>query len=79
MGIIYYFVMYGKYRNSGARHHHETETKTNMSNLKKIDNFIKKKTRLSNSRMDGANNTKVSGASVNITDKIVGKLNNLNK
>ena len=75
VGIIYYFVMYGKYRNSGARHHHETETKTNMTNLKKIDNFIKKKTRLSNSRMDGANNTKVAGANANLTDQIIGKMN----
>lgn len=53
--------MYSKYRNSGARHSHETETKTNMTNLRKHDQLVKKKKRLDNSTMEGANNTRVSG------------------
>ena len=60
-GIIYFWVMYSKYRNSGARHYHETETKTNMTNLREYDNLVKRKTRLRNAVMEGANNTKISG------------------
>ena len=76
IGIIYFCVMYGKYRNSGARHHHETETHKNMANIRKVDNFIKKETGLSNSTMNGANNKKVTGQ---VSDKTVGKqvLNNI--
>lgn len=66
-GIIYFFVMYLRYRNSNARHHHETETKKRMFNLRKIDNFIKHEKGLSNSRMIGANNTKISGQSISET------------
>ena len=60
-GIIYFLIMYGKYRNSGARHTYETETKKDVTNMKKVDNFIKKETGLSNSIMTGANNKKVNG------------------
>ena len=60
-GIIYYIVMYNRYRNSGARHAHEKETKKNVTNLRKVDNLIKRKKRLKNSHMDGANNTQVRG------------------
>ena len=62
-GIIYFWTMYSRYRNSGARHNHETETKTNMTNLREYDQFVKKRRRLNSSTMDGANNTKVSGNS----------------
>ena len=55
--------MYTRYRNSGARHSHETETKTNMTNLKEYDKFVKKRRRLDNSTMEGANNTRVTGNS----------------
>ena len=61
-------VIYSKYRNRSARHNYETETKTNMSNLKKTDRFIQNKTRLTNSRMSGANNKQVNGATKHITD-----------
>ena len=60
-GIIYYIVMYNRYRNSGARHAHEKETKKNVTNLRKVDNLIKRKKRLKNSTMDGANNHSVRG------------------
>ena len=66
-GIIYFFVMYLRYRNSNARHHHETETKKKMFNLRKIDNLIKHEKGLSNSRIEGANNTRVSGQSISET------------
>ena len=67
LGFIYFFVIYLKYRNSDARHHHETETKKKIFNLKKIDNFIKHEKGLTNSRIAGANNTKVSGQGLSET------------
>ena len=64
-GIIFYFVMHSRYRNGGARHHHETETKKTISNLKQKDDLIRRKTRLSNATMSGANNRSVNGSTVN--------------
>lgn len=58
-GFLYFWFMYRRYRNQDARHKHETETKSSMSNLRKEDQFIRKETGLSNSSMDGANNTRV--------------------
>ena len=68
-GIAFFLINYFRYRNSNARHHHETETKTKIFNLRKIDNLIKRQKGLSNSRMAGANNTKVSGQ--NVIEKIL--------
>ena len=64
-GFVYYFLIYMKYRNSDARHTYETDTKRQIMNLKKVDNFIKSKTGLSNSIMTGANNKDVHGQSIN--------------
>lgn len=61
VGFIYFIVMYARYRNSGARHTYEKETKTNMTNVIKRDTFIKKRTGLSNSRIEGMNNMNVNG------------------
>lgn len=66
-GLIYFFMMYIRYRNSNTRHHHETETKMKMFNLRKVDNLVRRQTGLSNSKMSGANNTKVSGQSISET------------
>lgn len=63
LGFIYYFIMYSRYRNSGARHTYEKETKKQMANIRKVDRLINKKTGLKNSRMEGANNLQVNGAS----------------
>lgn len=73
-GIIYFLIIYFRYRNSNARHHHEKETKTKMFSLRKIDNLIKRQKGLSNSRIAGANNTKVSGQ--NISETLLKSLNN---
>ena len=64
VGFIYFAIKYAKYRNAGARHSHETETKRKVTNLRKYDNFVKTKTRLRNSRMDGANNKTVRGSKI---------------
>ena len=66
-GFIYFFAMYMRYRNSNARHFHEIETKKKMFNLKKVDHLVKRQTGLSNSMMNGANNTRVSGQSFSET------------
>ena len=65
LGVVYFLIIYGKYRNKGARHKHETETKTEMKNLKTKDDFVKSRKGLTNSRIDGANNTRVNGQSEN--------------
>ena len=76
-GIIYYAVMYSRYRNQGARHYHESETEKEMENLKKVDDLIKHETGLTNSRIEGANNTRVTGQ--NISEQVLGAIkNNIN-
>ncbi len=75
-GFVYFFIMYTRYRNSNARHKYETETKTNVSNLRKVDNFIQSKKGLTNSTMLGANNTKVAG--LNSANKTLNSLYSLN-
>ncbi len=56
IGFIYYFAMYSRYRNNGARHKYETETKTNLTNLRCTDNFIKTERNLTSSKIRNANN-----------------------
>ena len=62
LGFVFYGMMYARYRNKGARHHHEKETKATMDNLQEKDTFVVKRTALKNARMKGANNTSVSGS-----------------
>lgn len=71
-GVIYFLIMYLRYRNSNARHHHETETIKKMSSLRQRDVFIKRETGLSNSRISGANNTAISG--IGVGEKILNSL-----
>jgi transcription elongation factor Elf1 len=63
-GFIYYAWIYAKYRNKGARHFHEKETKATMDNLQKKDVFVKTRTKLQNQKIVGATNTEVRGRSV---------------
>lgn len=60
-GFVYFGLIHGKYRNQGARHTHEIETKREMKNLQKYDNFVRKEHGLSNSSMRNANNKRVGG------------------
>ena len=69
LGFVYYFIMYARYRNQGARHRYESETKTEVSNLKKDDKFVKHMTGLSNASMKGANNKSISRNSQVLTKK----------
>jgi len=76
-GIAYYIFMYIRYRNSNARHKHETETKKQMTNIRKVDTLVGRRTGLTNSRMQGANNTRVSGNNINIASQIIDSVNNI--
>ena len=71
-GFIFFFVNYNKYRNKGARHKHEIETKRNMENIRKVDKFVKSRKGLSNSKIEDANNTFVSGQ--NLTELMINTL-----
>ena len=51
VGFIYFF----------ARHTYEKETKREMKNLRKIDNFVRKNNGQTSSMMDGANNRTIRG------------------
>ena len=66
--------MYFRYRNSNARHTYETETKTDVSNLRKTDTFLKTKKGLTNSMMTGANNRSVYGQTT--ANKVLDSLSN---
>ena len=61
IGPIYYSSKKSKYRNQGARHHYEKETKCSLSNIEKVDKLEKHLTDLSNSQMYGSNNHKIVG------------------
>ncbi len=63
-GIIYFLIIYNKYRNKDARHKHELETKKNMSNLKSVDRLVTRRKGLTNPRIQGANNTNVGNQSI---------------
>jgi len=69
-GFIFYGAMYARYRNKGARHHHEKETKAAMNNLRQRDTFVTKRTALKNARMSGANNTSVKGSIFGLASKL---------
>jgi len=62
LGFVYYGLMYARYRNKGARHFHEKETKSTVNNLRKEDIFVTRRTGLRKARMEGANNTSVRGS-----------------
>lgn len=57
VGLIYFLIMFNKYRNKDARHKYESETKKEMSNVKAKDALVEIRKGLTNSRIKGANNT----------------------
>lgn len=71
-GFVYYGIMYARYRNSGARHFHEVETKKEISNLRKVDTFLKQQKGLSNSEIEGRNEKKVRGKLSDIASRMMG-------
>jgi hypothetical protein len=61
IGPIYYSSKKSKYRNQGARHNYEKETKCTLSNVEKVDKLEKHLTDLTNSEMYGSNNHRIVG------------------
>ena len=62
-GVVFFAIMYMRYRNSGARHTYENETERSLSNVLAADEFIEHRKGLRNSRIEGANNTNLHGTS----------------
>lgn len=56
-GIVYYFYIYGSYRNADVRHHYEIETTCQVSNVQKNDYFVREMRGLKDPVMEGANST----------------------
>ncbi len=65
-GIIYYFIIYGKYRNKNARHNYENETKKEKTNVIENDKFIQHRHGLSRSEIDGKNNERLGGSTLDL-------------
>lgn len=56
IGLLYSFLNYSRYRNSGASHEHESETKSQKNNLEQYDQLLERRTGLRNAYIEGANN-----------------------
>ncbi len=67
--LIYYSSKNSKYRNAGARHRYEKETKVELTNMKKKDNKIRTKRESRTRNLSGANNNKLVGESTKIKDE----------
>ena len=61
LGVVFYLIMYSRYRNADERHKYEKETKNKILNIKNTDEFIEEKIRLSNKYIKGINNRVVKG------------------
>ena len=76
-GFIFYGVMYLRYRNSNARHVYEKETKKQVLNMKKVDDLVEHKTHLTNSRMNGSNESKLDGDTISKNQNLGNIINNI--
>lgn len=76
-GFAFFGVMYMRYRNVGARHTYENETKRTISNMVKTDEFFEYREGLSDPEIYGANNHSLKGNLRDMTtDTIVKGLKN---
>ena len=71
-GFIFYGIMYARYRNKSARHTYEKETKKEITNMKRVDELIKREKGLRDASMKGHNEDKIEGDTIskNLLDKI---------
>ncbi|EFV15059.1 hypothetical protein [Segniliparus rugosus] len=60
-GPGFFMFMYMRYRNTDKRHHHETETASEVANLQSGDRHVDHVTGSSNSQMSGRNERQVRG------------------
>lgn len=74
-GFIFYGIMYARYRNKNARHTYEKETKKEVSNMRRVDELIKREKGLRNASMKDHNEDKIEGDTVttSILNKVIKK------
>jgi len=58
-GVVYYGIIYMKYRNTNVRFEHEKETRTLIDNIEQSDVYIKRLKRLKNGLIKGLNTKSV--------------------
>lgn len=63
-GPIYYWYIYSRYRNKSARHYHEKETNTTMTNEQRSDEKGEVRYRLKSSKIKDENYKSVTGSTV---------------
>ncbi len=72
-GVIFYWVKCAKYRNMNARHKHEKETASEITNLEKTDVSIGRRNGLRNSRIAGENDSVVKGVVAKSGERMMGE------
>ena len=68
-GFVFYGAMYARYRNTDKRHRHESETEARMLDVRAVDQHVDTQKGVKHSRMKGANNTEVRGASRGLLER----------
>ena len=72
-GFIFYWWQTNRYRNMGARHMHEKDMKSEAKNMKKTDELMEHRKRLSHSRIAGENGNSVQGVLSRNGEKMMGE------
>jgi hypothetical protein len=65
-GFVFYASVFKRYRNTGARHSHETETKANFSNVQRYDQFVTHRKKLKRDVIENKNDTLIEGSLVKV-------------
>lgn len=60
-GPAFFMYQYTRYRNKNKRHHHESETLSDIANMQTMDQYVQSTTNSRDSRMSGANERDVLG------------------
>ena len=65
-GFVYYGYIYARYRNQNARHTYESDTKTEIENMEKVDELLEHKKRLDRVEIERRNDNKLEGEGIKI-------------
>ncbi|MBR3210815.1 MAG: TFIIB-type zinc ribbon-containing protein [Bacilli bacterium] len=68
-GLVFYIAKYSKYRNKGARHKYEIETKNKLDIISRVDNEKYTKRECSSDTIDFANNHMIYGEGTSVIPK----------
>jgi hypothetical protein len=66
--------MYARYRNKGARHTYERETKNQMNNIQRVDELIEHRKGLRHSTIDGRNDNNLEGENIGLQEKLLNQI-----